>query len=130
DGKQQTLSEKTKMPRDGAKVRRCSRKASTKRSTIKCVRHAGRRRIATNQSHNARTRAVVISVISPIPRPAQPTRRGGRMLSELAPVVATILSFIPGMKVCVLLSTFHFHIQHAGGLSFRSRASRGLTTPP
>ena len=27
------------MPRDGARVRRCSRKASAKRSTIKCVRH-------------------------------------------------------------------------------------------
>jgi hypothetical protein len=52
------------------------------------------------------------------------------MLWELAPVMATILSFIPGMKVCVLLSTFHFHIQYAGGLSFRSRASRGLPTPP
>ena len=54
DGKQQTPSEKTKMPRDGARVRRCSKKASTKRSTIKCVRHPGQKRRATKQSHNSR----------------------------------------------------------------------------
>jgi len=53
-GKQQTPSEKTKMLRDGARVRRCSKKASTKRSTIKCVKHPGRTRRATNQSHNSR----------------------------------------------------------------------------
>src|SRR5437667_6052608 len=56
DGRQQTPSEKTKMPRDGARVRRCSRKASLKRSTIKCVRHPGQTRTATNQSHNSRAR--------------------------------------------------------------------------
>jgi hypothetical protein len=49
-------SEKMKMPRDEARARRCSRKASTKRSTIKCVRHPGRTRRATNQSHNSRAR--------------------------------------------------------------------------
>ena len=54
DGKQQTPSEKMKMPRDGARVRRCSKKASPKRSTIKCVRHPGQTRRATNQSHNSR----------------------------------------------------------------------------
>ena len=54
DGKQQTPSEKTKMPRDGARVRRCSKKASPKRSTIKCVRHPGQKGRATNQSHNSR----------------------------------------------------------------------------
>src|SRR5438477_6926770 len=57
DGKQQTPSEKTKMPRDGARVPRCSKKASPKRSTIKCVRHPGRTRTATNQSHNSRVLA-------------------------------------------------------------------------
>src|SRR6476659_6910407 len=46
-----------KMPRDGARVHRCSRKASAKRSTIKCVRHLGRKRRATNQSHNSRVLA-------------------------------------------------------------------------
>src|SRR5947207_12561584 len=45
-----------KMPRDEARVRRCSKKASPKRSTIKCVRHPGRARRATNQSHNSRAR--------------------------------------------------------------------------
>ena len=35
DGKQQTLSEKMKMPRDEARAGRCSKKASPKRSTIK-----------------------------------------------------------------------------------------------
>jgi len=55
DGKQQTRSEKTKMPRDGARVRSFSKKASAKRSTIKCVRHRGRRRRATNQSHDRTT---------------------------------------------------------------------------
>jgi hypothetical protein len=60
DGKQQTPSEKMKMPRDGARVRRCLRKASPKRSTIKCVRHPGQTRTATNQSHNSRARATVI----------------------------------------------------------------------
>ena len=49
DGKQQTPSEKMKMPRAGARVRRCSKKASPKRSTIKCVRHPGRARRATNR---------------------------------------------------------------------------------
>src|ERR1700719_4377507 len=43
-----------KMPRDGARVRRCSRKASAKRNTIKCVRHPGLRRRATKKSHNSR----------------------------------------------------------------------------
>jgi len=33
-----------------------------------------------------------------------------RMLSELAPVITTTLSLIPGMKFCFLPSTFHFHI--------------------
>ena len=42
------------MPRDGARVRRCSRKASAKRNTIKCVRHPGRTRVATNWNHNCR----------------------------------------------------------------------------
>ena len=60
DGKQQTPSEKTKMPRDGARVRSFSKKASAKRSTIKCVRHRGRKRRATNQSHDSRARATVI----------------------------------------------------------------------
>src|SRR6266403_766151 len=54
DGKQQTPSEKMKMPRAGARVRRCSKKASPKRSTIKCVRNPGRTRRATNQSHKSR----------------------------------------------------------------------------
>src|SRR5439155_14055437 len=50
-GRQQTPSEKMKMPRDGAKVRRCSKKASAKRSTIKCARQPGRTKRATNQTH-------------------------------------------------------------------------------
>jgi hypothetical protein len=53
---QQTLSEKMKMPRDGARARRCLKKASAKRSTIKCVRHPGQMSRATNQSHNSRPR--------------------------------------------------------------------------
>ena len=69
DGKQQTPSEKMKMLRDGARVHSFSKKASAKRSTIKCVRHPGRTKRATNQSHNSRARAVVISVTSPIPLP-------------------------------------------------------------
>src|SRR4029077_3181715 len=87
-GKQQTPSEKTKMPRDGARVRRCSKKASAKRSTIKCVRHPGQTRRATNSNNNSRARVAVRSprakfyVASPIPLPARPDRRGGRMLSE------------------------------------------------
>jgi hypothetical protein len=44
------------MPRDGARVHRCSKKASRKRSTIKCVRHPGRTSRATNQSYNSRAR--------------------------------------------------------------------------
>ena len=43
-----------------ARVPRCSKKASAKRSTIKCVRHPRRMRRATNQSHNLRARATVI----------------------------------------------------------------------
>src|SRR4030095_15108021 len=66
DGKQQTPSEKMKMPRDAARVRSFSKKASSKQSTIKCVRHPGRTRKATNQSHNSRARAAVISVTSPV----------------------------------------------------------------
>jgi hypothetical protein len=53
---QQTLSEKMKMPRDGARARRCLKKASAKRSTIKCVRHPVQMSRATNQSHNSRPR--------------------------------------------------------------------------
>src|SRR5437868_3764516 len=49
-------SEKMKMPRDGARVPSFSKKASPKRSTIKCVRHPGQTRRATNQSHNSRAR--------------------------------------------------------------------------
>src|SRR5438552_14404033 len=45
-----------KMPRDGARVPSFSKKASPKRSTIKCVRHPGLTRRATNQSHNSRAR--------------------------------------------------------------------------
>jgi len=41
-------SEKTKMPKDGARARRCTKKASMKRSTIKCVRHPGLTGRATN----------------------------------------------------------------------------------
>ena len=40
------------------------------------------------------------AVASPIPLSAQPAGRGGRMLSELAPVMMT------GMKFYLLLSTF------------------------
>ena len=58
DGKQQIPSEKTKMPRDGARVPRCLKKALPKRSTIKCVRHPVPTRRATNHSHNSRARAV------------------------------------------------------------------------
>src|SRR5437667_1128949 len=50
-----------KMPRDGARVRRCLKKASAKRRTIKCVRHPGQKRRATNQSHNSHARAAVDS---------------------------------------------------------------------
>ncbi len=87
DGKQQTPSEKTKMPRDEARVPRCSKKASPKRSTIKCVRHPGQKRRATNPSHNSRARRSLATckaaarclffplfVTSPIPLPAQPTQ--------------------------------------------------------
>ena len=56
DGKQQTPSEKTKMLRDGARAPSFSKKASAKRSTIKCVRHPGQTRRATNGSHNSRAR--------------------------------------------------------------------------
>ena len=48
------------MPRDGAKVRSFLKKASAKRSTIKCVRHPGQKRSATNQNHNSRARAAVV----------------------------------------------------------------------
>jgi hypothetical protein len=51
DGKQQTPSEKMKMPRDGARVPSFSKKASAKRSTIKCARQPGQTRRATNKSH-------------------------------------------------------------------------------
>jgi hypothetical protein len=44
-------------------------------------------------------------VASPIPLPSQPARRGGRMLSELAPVTTTTLFLIPGMKFCFPVST-------------------------
>ena len=107
------------MPRDGARVRRCSKKASAKRSTIKCVRHPGQKRRATNQSHNSRAPCAChvqsrgalpfftrFYVASPIPLPADAAQsllaaaRGGRMLtarenfrsSELAPVITTTLS--------------------------------------
>src|SRR5439155_19329015 len=50
DGKQQTPSENMKMPRDGARVRRCSKKASPKRSTIRCVRHPRKSRNATSSN--------------------------------------------------------------------------------
>ena len=43
------------MPRDGARVRSFSKKADSEWSTIKCVRHRGRRRRATNQSHDRTT---------------------------------------------------------------------------
>ena len=48
------------MPRDGAKVRSFSKKASAKRSTIKCVTHPGQTKRATNQSNNSLARATVI----------------------------------------------------------------------
>jgi hypothetical protein len=35
-----------------------------------------------------------------IPLPAQPARRGGRMLSELALMTTTTLSLIPSMEFC------------------------------
>ena len=84
------------MPKDGAKARSFSKKASPKRSTIKCVRHPGRTRRATNQSHNSR---------------AQPARGCGRMLSELAPVITTTLSLIPRMKFCFCNYRFSLSIR-------------------
>ena len=56
-------SEKMKMPRDGARVRRCSKKASAKRNTIKCVGQPRRKRTATNGNHNSRETASVIPAV-------------------------------------------------------------------
>jgi hypothetical protein len=61
-------------------------------------------------------------VASPIPLPAQPARRGGRMLSELAPVMTTSLSLIPGMKICFPASTFQCQVSFSDGFFFKSRA--------
>jgi len=38
--------------------------------------------------------------------PLAPARCGGRMLSELAPVMTTTLSLIPAMKFCFVFSAF------------------------
>ena len=46
------------MTMDGARVRSFSKKASAKRSTIKCVRHLGQKRRATNQNHNSRVTVI------------------------------------------------------------------------
>ena len=61
------------MPRDGARVRRCSKKASAKRSTIKCVRHPGRKSRATNQSHNSPKFAAVFQAARARANPAYET---------------------------------------------------------
>jgi len=52
DVKQQNLSVKMKMPRDGARARRCSQKASAKQSTIKCF--APQRRMSRTTKNNYR----------------------------------------------------------------------------
>src|SRR5260370_10211185 len=52
-----------KMPRDGARAPSFSKKASAKQSTIKCVRHPGRTRRATNWNHNSRETATVIPAV-------------------------------------------------------------------
>ena len=184
------------MPRDEARVRRCSKKASAKRSMIKCVRHPGQKRRATNQSHNSRARAAVMLcapqktlfgaiqplraikrliwrdsllatckaaarsrftrfyVASLIPLPARPAQSllaaasGGRMLparenfrsSELAPVMTTTLSLIPGMKFCVLssarsqLSTINTELlrndYRASNSSFQADCNEARRPPP
>ena len=46
--------------------------------------------------------------------------------SELAPLMTTTLSFIPGMKFCLLPSTFHFHISQR--LARAARGFRSLST--
>src|SRR6267142_3622886 len=53
DGKQQTPSEKMKMPRDGARVPSFSKKASMKRSTIKCVGQPRQSGIATSGNRDS-----------------------------------------------------------------------------
>jgi hypothetical protein len=58
------------------------------------------RRVLATFEAAARSRFTRFYVASPIPLPAQPARRDGRMLSELAPVITTTLSLIPGMKFC------------------------------
>ncbi len=87
DGKQQTPSEKMEMPRDGARVHRCSKKASPQRRTIKCVRHPGRRRIAANQNHNSRTPFACHVRSAPFP-PA-------RSRSQAIPTVGLMLGHSP-----------------------------------
>src|SRR5438132_12635433 len=52
DVKQQNLSVKMKMTRDGARARRCSQKASAKQSTIKCF--APQRRMSRTTKNNYR----------------------------------------------------------------------------
>src|SRR6267143_1555039 len=54
DGKQPSPSEKMKMPRDGARVPRCSKKASAKQSTIKCFGQPSPTKRRTNLNHNFR----------------------------------------------------------------------------
>jgi hypothetical protein len=52
-------------------------------------------------------------VASPIPLPAQPARRGGRMLSELAPAMATTLSLNSRHEVSRF--TFQYQISFSDG---------------
>src|SRR6266478_6242848 len=61
DGRQRNLLVKMKMPRDGARARRCLKKGSTKPSTIKCVGQPRQTGIATSANrdshvHGARKR--------------------------------------------------------------------------
>jgi hypothetical protein len=44
------------------------------------------------------------------------------MLSELAPVMTTSLSLIPGMKICFPASTFQCQVSFSDGFFFKSRA--------
>jgi hypothetical protein len=72
------------------------------------------------------------NVASPVSLPAQPAQSllaaasGGRMLSELAPVMATTLPLIPSMTFCLLPSTFHFRISQR--LARAARRFRWLST--
>src|SRR5207247_7582690 len=135
-GKQQTPSAKMKMPRDGARVPSFSKKASPKRSTIKCVRHPGQKSRATNQSHNSRVRHSLATceaaarscftrfyVASPTPQPAQPARRGEWRANAFGARASDDDDLVFDSLHEVLLSTFSFSLSHLISWLFLSQVT-------